>query len=286
MDRRISPPFVRQVIEQGSKRLQAAGIDSPKLCAEVLLASVLDVERAWLVWHFEHEVTSVELARYQRLIERCARHEPVAYLVGQKEFFGRSFWVSKDVLIPRPETEELAEVVMDCWEKDAALSILDIGTGSGVLAVTLAAHFQQSRVVALDLSGPALAVAGKNAAAHEVSRQIVFCQASLYFLPFFPSSFDCIVTNPPYIGADEFTRLPSSVAGYEPRLALVSGPTGLECYQSLSRSAFELLRPGGIFFAEIGWQQKEGVLQAFAHWAQARVVSDLAGKDRILIARK
>ena len=220
------------------------------------------------------------------MLERCAGHEPVAYLVGQKEFFGRSFWVSKDVLIPRPETEELAEVVLGHFDRDIALSILDIGTGSGALAVTLAAHFRQSTVVALDLSGPALAVAKKNAAAHGLARQIVFCQASLYLLPFFSSSFDCIVTNPPYIGADEFTLLPPSVVQYEPRLALLAGSTGLECYQSLSRSAFELLRPGGMFFAEIGWQQRAGVLRAFSHWTQARVEADLAGKDRMLIARK
>ncbi len=277
---------VCRAIGEATHFLQDCKIASPRLTAEVLLAFVLQKDRTWLVIHSDFQLENHQLVTFQDLLDRCAKHEPVAYLVGEKEFFSRSFAVCPSVLIPRPETEELVELILTEFSCNMQIRFLDIGTGSGAIAVTLAAELPKSFTVALDICPQALAVAAKNARKNGVAGRLSFCRATLFSLPFVADSFDCIVSNPPYISQAEFVGLEPTVAEFEPHLALVSGQSGLECYEVLSREAFGILRRGGIFFAEIGWQQKNAILEIFSHWQKVEVLADLAGKDRFLLARK
>lgn len=277
---------VRRTIGEATRFLQDCKISFPQLVAEVLLAFVLQKDRTWLVVHSDFQLENHHLVSFRNLLDRCAKHEPVAYLIGEKEFFARSFTVCPSVLIPRPETEELVERILTEFSRDMQLRFLDIGTGSGAIAVTLAAELPKSFTVALDICPQALAVAAQNAKKNDVAGRLSFCRATLFSLPFVADSFDCVVSNPPYISQAEFAELEPTVADFEPYLALVSGQSGLECYEALSREAFGILRRGGIFFAEIGWQQKKAVLEIFSHWQKVEVLADLAGKDRFLLARK
>ncbi len=277
---------VRRALGEATHFLKERQIASPQLAAEVLLAFVLQKDRTWLVVYSDFQLENHHLVTFRNLLDRCAKHEPVAYLVGEKEFFARSFAVCPSVLIPRPETEELVERILAQFSCDMPLRFLDIGTGSGAIAVTLAAEFSKSFPVAVDICPQALAIATQNARQNGVAEKLSFCQATLFSLPFVADSFDFVVSNPPYISQAEFLELEPTVAEFEPRLALVSGQSGLECYEALSREAFRILRRGGMFFAEIGWQQKNAVLEIFSHWQNTEVLADLAGKDRFLIARK
>jgi len=269
--------------------LGAKGSESPRLDAEVLLAHVRGCPRIALYTAFDTPVADAERARFRELVKRRGEGEPVAYLVGSREFFSLPFTVTKDVLIPRPETEGLVVRTLDLCKSAEAPRIVDVGTGSGAIAVTLAKQLPKARLVATDISPAALAVARANAERHGVAERIELVECDLLADPRAAGPWDVIVSNPPYVREDEYPALPRDVRDHEPKTALVSGPTGVEIVERLAREAAERLVPGGWLVVEIG-----PVVAAAAAAALAAVpglepgptLKDMAGLARIVQARR
>lgn len=276
---------VIHVLQQAESLLLERGIDSPRLSSQLLLAKVLHLSRLDLLLAKEQPLSSAQLQSFNSLLDRRLKGEPVAYLLGTKEFFGLQFLVDSRVLIPRPETEEMIEHLQKLLPPEASFVFADLGTGSGALAVTLASLFPRCCGLAVDISLNALDVARANALLHDTSSRLLFVNTD-FLTSFTQESLDLIVTNPPYITEDEYATLSPEVSGFEPRLALVSGPDGLECLRRIELRARAVLKPGGYLFAEIGWLQGPGSRDLFHSWTECTVLHDLSGKDRILCARK
>ncbi|MFM7184546.1 MAG: peptide chain release factor N(5)-glutamine methyltransferase [Planctomycetota bacterium] len=269
--------------------LTAKGSDSPRLDAEVLLAHVRGCPRIALYTAFDEPVADGVRARFRELVSRRGGGEPVAYLVGSREFFSLPFAVTKDVLIPRPETEGLVVRAIDLFREAAAPRIADVGTGSGAIAVAVAKRLLQATLVATDISAAALAVAADNAARHGVADRVSFVESDLLAAPDLAGPWDAILSNPPYVREDEFAFLPRDVRDHEPRSALVAGPTGVEVVERLARQAVERLAPGGWLLVEIGpavAAAAEGVIAAVVGLEPAPTLKDLAGLPRIVQARR
>jgi len=277
--------------------LTSRGSDSPRLDAEVLLASVRGCPRIALYTAFDTPVNDDERARFRSLVKRRGEGEPVAYLVGNREFFSLSFAVSPAVLVPRPETEGLVVRVLDLHQPAEPTGprprIVDVGTGSGAIAVTLAATFarrlQQAEFVATDISSAALAVALENAQRHGVADQIEFVECDLLEDPRVAGPWDVIVSNPPYVREDEFDALPRDVRLHEPRTALVAGPTGVEVVARLVAAAAEKLAPGGWLVMEVGpatASAAEAIVVAESELVLEPTLKDMAGLPRIVQARR
>ncbi len=278
---------VDSVLREATHTLTFAGCDTPRLDAEVLLAHVLGQDRAWLYAHPEHLPSPRQLSAYRALVSRRAKREPVAYLTGHKEFFGLDFVVTPDVLVPRPETELLVEQALGWAERvPAPLTIADVGTGSGAIAVTLAVHLPGALVVATDTSPAALALARRNAARHGVAGRVHCVQGDL--LAPLAGGFSLVVANPPYLSPADLAAAPPEVARWEPRAALDGGPDGLATIRRLLAVASDRLRPDGALLMEIGAGQGAEVLAlARRHFPQATVeiAKDYAGLDRMLFLR-
>lgn len=280
---------VAQTLLQAAKTLSAAGCDTPRLDAEVLLAHALGQDRGWLYAHPEYALAPDRLGAYQALITRRAGREPVAYLTGHKEFFGLDLVVTPGVLIPRPETERLVEIALQIPETGARsdmMVIADVGTGSGAIATALAMHVRAAHVFATDISAAAVAVARYNAARHGVAGRVDCLQGDL--LAPLRGTFHLIVANLPYLSRVDLAAAPPEVAHWEPRLALEGGPDGLAALRRLLASAANRLQPAGALLAEIGAGQGADVLAlADQHFPRAMVeiAQDYAGLDRVLVVR-
>ncbi|MBC8063219.1 MAG: peptide chain release factor N(5)-glutamine methyltransferase [Chlorobia bacterium] len=264
-------------LTQASERLAAAGVDSHRLEAQLLAAHLFLVDRTWIVAHPEAEVN--ELAA-ETLLQRRENREPLAYIVGWREFYGRRFEVAPGVLIPRQETEVLLETALRLAHEGP---VLDLGTGSGCLAITLKLERPEIEVWASDISPRALAIARRNAAYHEA--KVNFVQSNLFHN--FPSiQFEHIISNPPYIADDE-TLMPE-VRNHEPAGALFSGPTGLEFYETLAREAPPYLGFIGKLAVEVGHTQAWNVVNLLIEhgWPNDYVVSDLSGIDRVVVSTR
>ena len=266
-----------------------AHTDAPALTAQLLLCHVLEIDRVALIAHSEEPIPAEAEARLEVLLERRSGGEPLAYLLGVREFYGRDFAVNRHTLIPRPETEHLIENALDFFDaqgrSDEALRFLDLGTGSGCIAVTLAAERPAWRGTAVDISSGALETARKNAESNDVSLSFLLADFTQP-LPFDPASFDLVVSNPPYISEEEYAGLDAGVRDFEPRSALVPGPEGMEHPRAVEEAARRLLRPGGLFLMEHGWLQGEAC-RALCHevfWKDVHTGLDLAGRDRFLFA--
>jgi release factor glutamine methyltransferase len=269
--------------------LAARGAESARLDAEVLLAHVRGCPRIALYTAFDTPVAEAERARFRGLVKRRGEGEPVAYLVGSREFFSLPFSVTPDVLVPRPETEGLVVRVLDLCKAAAAPRIVDVGTGSGAIAVALAKHLPRASFVATDVSAAALAVARGNAERHGVADRITFVAGDLLGDPRAAGPWDVIVSNPPYVREDEFAALPRDVREHEPRGALVAGPRGVEIVERLAAEAEERLTPGGWFVVEIGpgvVEAAEAVIAARAGLEPGPTLKDLAGLPRVVQARR
>ena len=271
--------------------LQAAEIADPVREADWLLASVLGFPLHTLIVEGDRAVSPVQAERAWTLIRRRAERQPLQYLLGTQEFRGLEMAVTPDVLIPRPETELLVEATLQAVLDIRELCVLDVGTGSGCIAVSLARGRSDATVVAVDISAPALAVARANALCHGVGDQIKFVQADL--LTAFSVSpdgvFDVIVSNPPYVPAGELDALQPEVARYEPRLALAAGTDGLDYHRRLLRGAPELLKGGGHLILELGCGQADQVRrlsQQTGAFISLECRKDAAGIERVLVARK
>ena len=269
--------------------LASRGSESPRLDAEVLLAHVRGCPRIALYTAFDTPVADAERSRFRELVKRRGEGEPVAYLVGSKEFFSLPFAVNKGVLVPRPETEGLVVRTLDLCKALTAPRIIDVGTGSGAIAVTLAKHLPHAVVVATDISPEALAVARDNAARHGVAERIRFVECDLMAAAEAAGPWNVIVSNPPYVREDEFESLPRDVRLHEPRTALVSGPTGVEVVARLAAAAAESLAPGGWLLVEIGpavAAAAEAVLDAQAGLVREPTLPDIAELPRIVQSRR
>ncbi len=246
---------------------EKSGVDDGRLCAELLLAKALGCKRIELYTRFEQAPTDAQRTAYRELVRAAAAHEPIAYLIGTKEFYSLDFTVTPDVLIPRPETELLVELALSWCKANPrdSYGILDVGTGSGCIAITLAKRLPTSRVVGSDISEPALVVARENAKRNKVEN-VRFEHADLLEFPIelIPAQFDVIVSNPPYISKADEATLPETVRKYEPALALFAAGDGLEIYRKLAANAMDRLKTGGMLAVEVGFQQADRVVEIFA----------------------
>jgi release factor glutamine methyltransferase len=277
-----------KVLEWTTSRFQRAGIEPARLEAQVLLAHTLHCDRVRLYMNFDRPLHPDELTAYRQLIQRRLAGEPLAYLVGEQEFWSLGFRVTPDVLIPRRDTETVIEVVLDAVpDRAATLRIADVATGSGVLAVTLARELEQARVVATDLSEAAAAVARDNAARLGVADRVEVRVGDL-LAPLAGEVFDILVSNPPYVRAAEIAGLAREVRR-EPHLALDGGPDGLACLRRIISGAARHLAPGGLLALEHGFDQDADVRQlidATGAFAPAQTRSDLGGNPRVTFARR
>jgi release factor glutamine methyltransferase len=278
---------VADAILATSRSLRECGVDEARLLAEHLLADMLAVERLALSLRHDQELNESQSLRLEVAVERLSRHEPLQYVLGYTEFFGRVFRTDKRALIPRPETEELVARVLrerELWDRGHA-SILDIGTGTGCIAITLALEQARARISAIDLSTSALQLARENADLHQVD-SINWLQGDILQIDI-EQGLDAIVSNPPYIASAEIDRLDRNVRDYEPRLALDGGADGLDFIRPIAAGAARSLRPGGWIFLEIGEDQGpalEDVLRA-SGFRTIEISRDLAGHQRIATAR-
>lgn len=282
-----TPGSVRAAVASAAARLRDAGLlpSDAALDADVLVRHVLGWDRATLLVRRDELLPSAAAAAFEALVERRTTREPVAYLTGTREFYGRAFHVSPAVLIPRPETELIVDAVLARTTPAAARVVGDVCTGSGILAVTLACERPRVEVVATDLSAEALAVARCNADAHGVGDRIAFVEGDL-LLPA-PGAFDVIVANPPYVPARDAATLAPDVRTFEPGIALFGGEDGLAIVERLVVQAAARLAPGGIFVMEFGAGQQYDVahLVTSAGFEILQTANDLQGIPRVVVCR-
>jgi release factor glutamine methyltransferase len=277
------------VPQKAGEALQAARVrlaatsQHPRRDAELLLGHVLRRDQTAILTHPERILSTAESDQFDRLVERRLASEPMQYLSGEQEFFGLRFEVSPAVLIPRPETEHLVEAVLERFEREEAVRIVDVGTGSGAIAVALAHALPHARVTAVDLFPAALEVALRNAERHGVVDRLTLLPSDL-LASVDTADFDAVVANPPYIASGEV--LEPQVANYEPHSALYAGPTGLEIYERLIPQAARVLKPGGWLMLEIGYGQSAAVRNLMAGWAGVTLVNDLQGIPRVVLGQK
>src|SRR5215472_16383916 len=331
---------LRDTLQSGLKMLLEQHVPSAQLAAELLLMHVLGCDRGYLHSHPEVNLPPEIVDRYFRLVAERATGKPTQYITGHQEFWGLDFEVTPDVLIPRPETEHLVEVVLELLRRDtntlrkgcrdtlwkdgasappqiaaesfdksredlrtaglkprpfearsvgASPRIVDVGTGSGCIALALASELSNTLIVATDVSRPALEVAQRNARRLGLADPVRFVEADLLncFGAQNAGAFDFVVSNPPYISLDEIGSVQREVRDFEPRIALGGSCSGAEIYGRLFSQAFAVLRPGGYVAVEIGYNQSDAVLRLLEDgWDQAEVQPDLAGIPRVVIGRK
>ncbi len=289
----MTPPrqwSIVELVDWTANYLKERKVENSRLEVEWLLAHVLKMSRIDLYLNFDRPLTPAELSAFKRLLKRRLTHEPVQYLVGETEFMSLSLYVSPDVLIPRPETEILVEKALEWtdahFREGEPLISLDVGTGSGNVAVSFAHYCAQARMVAIDLQESVLAIARKNASRHQVEDRIDFHKADLQsdWSELSETGFDLILSNPPYISQSEFDALESNVRDFEPRTALLAGSNGLDFYPILAERIHKVLRAPGAAFVEIGASQGDLVKQLFqdSGFPDPQIIKDLAGRDRIL----
>jgi len=280
---------VGKIIDWTTAHLRKHGSDTPRLEAEILLAHARHCPRIQLYVHYNEPLSDDERGVMRDLVRRRAQSEPVAYLVGHREFFGLNFRVTPDVLIPRPETETLVLELITAVKQHPGARILDLGTGSGCIAVSAAVNAPDAALTAIDISAAALGIARENAARHGVADRIRFLEGDL-FAPFEAGDrFDVIVSNPPYVMDGEMDTLPADVRLHEPALALRAGPDGLDVIARLIAGAPAHLAPGGALLLEIAPEQGPAVhelLHQTRSFEPARSIKDSFGKDRVVAARR
>jgi len=272
------------MLEEGRRALSVAGIDSARLDAEILLAAACHISRAMLLADAVRMDSDI-IKRFRRMVARRAEREPLAYIIGRKEFFSLDFEVTPAVLIPRPETETLVECALKFVADRGAARTLDIGTGSGAIAVAVAMNALDAHVVATDISEDALAIARRNAIRHRCDNRIEFVRADLF--PEGDMRFDVILSNPPYIADAEIAALEPEVREHEPRLATSAGNDGIAFYRRIAAGCPSRLKSDGAVMVEIGAGQARAVKALFrsAGFSNSDAIRDLAGIERVVRAR-
>ncbi|MBZ5545385.1 MAG: peptide chain release factor N(5)-glutamine methyltransferase [Acidobacteriia bacterium] len=307
---------LRETLQSGLKTLLEHHVPSAQLAAELLLMHLLACDRGFLYAHPEKEVPQETIDRYFDLIAERATGKPTQYITGHQEFWGLDFVVTPDVLIPRPETEHVVETVLDILErrgcpKDARLHIVDVGTGSGCIALALASELPRAILFGVDISRMALVVASENALRLGMPERIKFLEGDLlgrFLDDDFLGTFDFVVSNPPYVSRDELDKVQREVRDFEPRVALGDLETGDEIYRRLFPQALRVLKPGGHVVVEIGYNMRDAVVSLLGHdvapgfgpagdgadlkvgatsaWTDIEVKADLRGIPRVVSARK
>lgn len=274
----------RRLLAWMTQDFNAIGLGTPRLDAEILVAYALGVDRVRLYMDLERPWSSAELAQVRQLVMRRRQREPVAYLTGRREFYRREFKVTPAVLIPRPDTETLIERACALLPVARPAAVLDLCTGSGAIAVTLAAERTQARVTATDLSEAALEIAAENAAQHGVQERVELRQGDLFEAVSPDARFELVVANPPYIREAELAQLAPELQ-HEPAVALVSGPDGLDVLRRLSEQVARYLVPGGVALFEVGAGQAPLVVQLMASTGaltDLATLPDLGGIARVV----
>jgi release factor glutamine methyltransferase len=306
---------LKQALTSAVNLLESADVGSPRLNAETLIMFVLGCNRAYLYAHPERELTADEESRYDEVLTLRARGTPSQYITGHQEFWGLDLLVSPAVLIPRPETEHLVETVLDLAQElqqqgSRPLKIVDVGTGSGCVALALAHELKNAEVFGVDLSPEALEIARANAARLQLTSRTQFLRANvlricresvsasgandadgnaaLVHSPDEVRDVDIVVSNPPYVGFNEADKVQRSVKEFEPTVAVFAGEHGLDVIRPLIEQAHATLNPGGWLAMEIGYSMRDVVLALFSPtmWEEPRVVPDLQGIPRVIAARK
>jgi release factor glutamine methyltransferase len=279
---------LKHAVDSAYELFVANDVPSPRLNAELLMMFVLGRERAYLYAHPERELTAEEQERYDEVIHERARGCPTQYITGHQEFWGLDLLVSPAVLIPRPETEHLVEAVLELVklrEPEEKLRLVDVGTGSGCIALALASELAQAEIHACDLSEEALEMARANAARLGLGNRITFRKSDL-LSAYAGEAFDFVVSNPPYVGESEADKVQRQVREFEPKAAVFSGQEGMDIYRRLIPEAKKTLRPGGWFAVEIGFSAEAKVRELLAGWDDVQVTPDLQGIPRVIAAKR
>jgi release factor glutamine methyltransferase len=280
--------LLRDALTAALTRLTASNVRSPRLNAELLLMFTLSCDRAYLYAHPERTLTEDEESRYREAVSERTRGVPTQYITGHQEFWGMDFIVTPAVLIPRPETEHLIETVLRLEagiRRDDSVRLVDVGTGSGCIALVLAKELPRAEIHATDVSAAALEIARANAARHQLDDRVTFHETDL-LCGLESYSFDFVVSNPPYVGESEEDQVQLEVRKFEPRQAVFAGASGLEVIAQLIPQAHEALKPGGWLVMEVSGTIAEGVKLLLAGWSDVQVTDDLQGIPRVISGGK
>lgn len=283
--------LLKDALTSAIYRLTAAQVGSPRMNAELLLMFTLGCDRAYLFAHPERDLTAEEQTRYKEALDQRASGIPAQYITGHQEFWGLDFIVTPAVLIPRPETEHVIETVLKLNDGGRAsspgslLRIVDVGTGSGCIALALAKELPDAEIHATDISPAALEIARTNAARHQLEKHIRFRQTDL-LQGLNHEAFDFVVANPPYVGESEEDQVQLEVRKFEPRTAVFAGTTGVEVIERLIPQAHAALKPGGWLVIEISGTIADLVKLLLNRWNQVEITIDLQGIPRVISARK
>ena len=278
---------IESALIEGAASLKAAGVNDARNQANLLLRHVLERDRTFLLAHPEENLSTKQFDQYQALVARRAEGYPLQYLTGRQAFFQLDFEVTPDVLIPRPETELIVEVGIEILKDEAAPFFADLGTGSGAIAISLLQELPRARAIAFDVSAAALEVARRNAERHAVSDRLQLIESDLFSTMDFPAAFNLIVSNPPYIPANDLNGLQREVR-HEPPGALDGGPDGLAVIRRLLKDAPDFLPANGYLVFEIGFDQHEAVTKLIDHraWELIELRKDLQGIPRTVVLQK
>lgn len=284
---------IKEVLDKGILMLKKSNNEAPVIDAGALLCNILKKDKAYIYAFGEQEISTEQSEVFFQNIEKRISGIPLQYLTGHQEFMSLDFLVSEDVLIPRQDTEILVEKAIELakMKSNDQIRILDIGTGSGCIAISLAYYIPNSLIYALDVSGKALMVAKNNAEKNGVSSKIVFIESDIHNLDTkdtcFEDGFDIVVSNPPYIPTEEIKTLQIEVRGYEPMSALDGGEDGLDFYKSIVDLGKEILKPSGLLMFEVGYNQADDVERLMKEkYTDIQKVKDLSGIDRVVFGKR
>ena len=277
---------VLESLELSSQFLEKKGIESARMNAELLLAHILECQRLDLYLRFNQPLNKIETDTYREYITRRGNFEPYQYIVGNVEFYGLKFFVDKNVLIPRQETEILIETVLEKYPKNDELKILDIGTGSGNIPISLAINLPESKVISIDVSHDAIKIAEQNRELHDLKSRVGFIQSDILTdsLEKYNSTFDIIVSNPPYVKKEEFETLQNEISEFEPEIAVTDFDDGLKFYKEISSKSNTLLKENGMLFFEVGKGQAVDVKEIMIEngFKNVEIQKDLSEIDRVV----
>ena len=277
---------ILNAVELSSEYLLKKGVDDPRINAEILLASILNCKRMDLYLKFDQPLKDDEVSKYRELIKRRGLREPLQYIIGKVEFYGLELIVNENVLIPRPETELLVEEIIQRTNKNNELKILDIGTGSGNIAIALYNNLPNANIVSIDISSEAIKVAEQNATLNNINGKLSFQNVDVQdFKIALDAKFDIIVSNPPYISINDYSALEKELLEHEPKIALTDNNDGYSFYENISALSKNLLLVGGKLYFELGINQVERVKASMLGngFDNIAIRKDYAGIDRVII---
>ncbi len=277
---------VLESLKLSTQFLEKKGIESARMNAELLLSHILECQRLDLYLRFNQPLNRKETDIYREFITRRADFEPYQYIVGEVEFYGLKFFVNKNVLIPRQETEILIETILERFPKEAELKIFDIGTGSGNIPISLAINLPESKIISIDISSEAINIANKNRELHNLKSRVGFINSNILTDSFekYNNTFDIIVSNPPYVNKLEFETLQREITEFEPEIAVTDFDDGLKFYREISKKSKGLLNENGILFFEVAIGQAEDVKKIMVEngFEKIKIKKDLSEIDRVV----